>query len=93
MRSVSDEPALRAEGAFQPLQQSVDRVGEVLQLVLRSAEGEPLVEVVLRDSSRCRRDDPQRPQGAAGKQPAKQRRYDGHDAKSDQRRQEQLMRQ
>ena len=44
VRGVGDEPALAVEGAVQPLQHGVERVGQLLDLVARAGQRDPLVQ-------------------------------------------------
>jgi hypothetical protein len=83
VRGVGDEAALRVEGGFEPCQEPVDRVGEILQLITRALQGEPLVQVVLRNAPRRRGDLSQRPQHAAGDEPAEPDRDERHDRQRD----------
>ena len=92
VRGVGDEPALGVEGDLQPLQQAVDGVTELLELVLRAVQAEPLVQAVLGDALGRRGHLPDRPQRPPGYQPAERDRYHGHDGQGDQRGDQQLMR-
>ena len=71
MRGVRDEVTLGVEGCLKAREQFVDGVGEVLQLIAWSWQGEALMEVVLGDPLRGHRDDPQGTQNASGDEPTK----------------------
>ena len=66
VRGVRDELALRVEGGFEPLEQSVEGVAELLELVVGTVEGEAPVQVARRDLARGVGDRAQRAQRAAG---------------------------
>ena len=89
VRGVRDEPPLGLERGLQTREQAVDRVAELLQLVVRAGEREPLVEVLLRDLARRRGHRPQRAERAPGHQPAEQDRAERHDPQREHRHREQ----
>jgi hypothetical protein len=70
MGRVGDEALLRVEGTVRTFQQPVDRVGEIPQLVARSAEGESLVDFAGGDPLDGGVHRPQRAQHPPGHQPA-----------------------
>jgi hypothetical protein len=70
MGRVGDEALLCVEGTVKTFQQSVDRVGEIPQLVAGSAEGESLVEVAGGDPLDGGVHRPQRAQHPPSHQPA-----------------------
>jgi hypothetical protein len=83
VRCVGDEASLCLEGRLEPAEQLVDRVAEVLELVGRTFEGEPLVQVLVRDAASGGGHRAQRPQHAAGDQPAQADGDDGHHRQRD----------
>ena len=78
-----------SNAASQPREQAVERVAELLQLVVRAGEREPLVQVLRRDLAGRRGHRPQRAQRAAGHQPAEQDRAERHDPEREHRHREQ----
>ena len=74
VRGVGDELALGAEGCLQPGQQRVEGVAEFLELVIGAGEGEALAQAGGGDLAGGRGDGAQRPQHAAGDEPAERRR-------------------
>ena len=54
MRSVGDEPALGLERRLEPAEQAVERVGQLLELVVGPLERQALVQVALGDAARAR---------------------------------------
>ncbi len=95
VRGVGDEPALGGERALQPGQQLVDGVGEILDLVQRAGDGEPLVQVVRRDPAGRGGHGAQRAQHPVGDEPAERDRHHHHDGqrgrRSDQQRVPQIL--
>ena len=80
---VGGESLLFGDVGFEPREEAVDGVGEILQLVAGPREREALVEVALGDLPRGRRHRAQRAQDAAGDQPAERDRDRGHDRQRD----------
>jgi hypothetical protein len=65
------------------LEHGVEGVGQLLELVARALQGDPLVERVLRDAARCRRDLLQRAQHATRDEPPQQDRQQRHRGEGD----------
>ena len=70
VRGVGGEAPLRFEGGLQPREQAVEGVGELLELVVGSVQGQPLVQAAGGDPPGGGRDRVQRAQHPAGQQPA-----------------------
>jgi hypothetical protein len=60
VRSVRHEPPLRIERRRQPGEQLIDGVRQLPELILRPRQCEPIMQPLLRDAPRSRRDRPQR---------------------------------
>ena len=84
---VGDELSLCLEGGFEPAEQSVDGVAELLELVVGPFEVEPAVEVAGGDVACGFGDGAQRAQGPAGDHPAeperKHRRHGERESRAD----------
>ena len=78
------------ERSLEPVEQLVDRVGQLSQLVVGAGEVQPLVQGGGGDLSCCRRDRPQRPQDPPGHEPTEPQRKRAHHGQCDARRDEQL---
>ena len=70
VRGVGGEAPLRVEGGLQPREQAVEGVGELLELVVGSVQGQPLVQAAGGDPPGGGRDRAQRAQHPARQQPA-----------------------
>ena len=82
---VCDEAALGGERALQPREQLVDRVAELLELVVGTGERQPLVQIARRDRPGRGRHLAQRAQDPPGREPAEQRRRRGGQRERDPR--------
>jgi hypothetical protein len=91
VRGVGDESSLCIECGLEPLQQPVDRVGELLEVVVSSVHSQAVVEVVFGDPAGSRRDRAQRCQDPPGHDPAEHGRDDAHNRQRDPGLHEQLM--
>ena len=78
VRGVGDEVPLALEGVVEPLEHPVEGVGQLLELVRRPAERDPLAQVLPRHAPGRPGDPPQRAQGAAGQQPPRHDRHQRH---------------
>jgi hypothetical protein len=83
MRGVRGETLLGAEGGFQPPEQPVKGVGEFLELVIRSAQCQPLVQAPGRDPAGGGGNRAQRVQHPPGQQPADHGGYHHEDPQRD----------
>ena len=88
---VGDEAALGGERGLEPVEQVVEGAGELAQLVVGAAEGEPLMQAAGGDRAGAFVQEPQRPQDASGGQPAEADRGGGHHGERDPRVEEQLV--
>ncbi len=70
VRGVGGESPLSLEGGLQPREQAVEGVSEFLELVVRSVQGQPLVQAAGGDPAGGGGDRAQRAQHPAGQQPA-----------------------
>ena len=52
VRGVGHEPALAGEGDIQAVQHVIEGVGEILELVARPVEADPLMKIFLRGEAR-----------------------------------------
>jgi hypothetical protein len=91
VRGVRDEAALGGERAVEAFQHVVERVGELLELVLGAGEGQPLPQVLVRGAAGGLGDGPHRPQHPAGDEPAQAAGEHGHHAQADQGEQQQAV--
>ena len=91
MRGVGHEPSLAGEGEVEAVQHVVEGVGELLQLVVRPVEADPLVEMFLRGAPCGAGDLVERDQDPPSDRPSQDAGHDGGDTETDQGPQEQLM--
>ncbi len=80
---VGDEVPLGLEGGFEPREEVVEGVAELLELVLRAVEGQALVQAGRGDPPGRAGDGPDGPQHPAGDEPAGQQGEHGHDGQGD----------
>ena len=85
VRDVGGELALGLERGLEPLEQRVEGAAELAQLVVGAAQGEAPVEVAGGDLPRGGGDRAQRPQRAAGDEPAEPGGEQRHDREGDAR--------
>ena len=88
---VGDEAALGSEGGLEPVEQLVEGAGELAQLVVGAAEGEPLVQAAGGDRTGALVEEPKWPKDASRGQPAEADRGGGHQGERDPRVEYQLV--
>ena len=91
MRGVGDELPLGVERSLQPTQQPVERVAEFPELIARTGQREPGMQVARGDGPGRGRDRAKLAQHPARDQPAEPDRHQGHDRQRDTRLGQQLV--
>ena len=82
---VRDEPPLSVEGALEPIEHLVERLGKLVELVGRTAQRDPCREIAFRGGAGGCGDPVQRAQHPSRSDPAEDRCEREHDGEGDQR--------